>query len=1124
MQKTGTGQTIFEGTDSYRNIEMIMADISCRKVLVVCGGSFRRSNLPDFFAEKNINYCAYDGFSPNPTYEEVLEGLRVFQENQCDFLISIGGGSAIDVAKCIKAFAHMDASEDYIDQKITDSGIMHLAMPTTAGTGSESTHFAVIYKNGEKQSVSDESLRPEYVILEPSLLATLPDYQKKATLLDALCQAVESYWAVKADEESRAYAKEAITLILRYAKPYIRANENLIEIFHAANLAGRAIDLTQTTLAHAMSYKLTSLYGIAHGHAVALCMPYAWEYLAHHTDSLRDGVSKRDMEDALIELNRMFRCKTTGETVEFFRGMLAEFGLKAPKSSPEDLEVLAKSVNAQRLKNYPAQIGEAEFREMYRLILSRQDTEETRSRLLYTTACDLWEMEGFTEGKRQRMLSLKVREADIERRAGAAKTFLEAVWAYCGCKKEEEKLLSVISELCIALRGYALETNADVINYKNAVKILKPLKRPLSDEDLKEVKGLREKHGISEAHATALYLFLQIEQECQARNTKMKDVFGIDDAAVNVGILRGLLAQFDLLVAGDDSREGICQPKDVSSGYRYMLYWKSARDRFYDKKFQHYLTELRKVQLEMMDEIARVCDENNLTYVLNYGSLLGAVRHKGFIPWDDDVDICMPREDYEKFREIGKRELKRGCYPYSSEDYPDCWSSVMKVMKRDTVFVRHNYQYGEEDGQRVFIDVWPLDNVTGPERKEVERMKKTKSFLTRILSLKIKKRTGGELGRVDKIKMIFYRFVSEKWLIRTRRKVVTKWRNLQTDYWMSGGVYSYIKETMPKSWYLPTVSMPFEGHIYKFPGNYTEVLKHLYGNYMQLPPLEQRYTHAPLKVQMSEGGEVMYFAETQHRKRKTLRFKAKKKIIKLFRQAGEKINPFAQTCHTALLPVTGIFYRMTGKGRRLLAYQDKYKGKTCYAVVNSNLLTEGEIAAMEGNFTMSGEYESLFLKDMKWEPDFYCVSQNKDKNKRLPSWIAGSEKTQIFYTGSAAKYRKDQFKRAVRVPFRQTGDPYKTLGRMEKSYYDDGSGNMAFLLEMAVYMGFENIILTGLDKEYETYYMHHFADTEKLEKADEKYEAYQKRESRYAVIREMAHNKSRITEYKDIFSKKNSEK
>lgn len=1109
--ESGFEQAIFEGTDSYRNIERILKEAPCRKVLVVCGSSWKHSVLPDYFKKKKIDYCVYNGFQPNPTYENVLEGLEIFRENQCDFLISVGGGSAIDVAKCIKAYAGMEDSSEYICEEIKDNSIVHLAIPTTAGTGSESTHFAVMYYKGSKMSVSHICLLPEYVILEPSLLATLPDYQKKATLLDALCQATESYWSVKATAESRSYAKEAITVIFRYAKPYIQANENLIEIFHAANLAGRAINLTQTTLAHAMSYKLTSLYGIAHGHAVALCMPYVWQYLAEHTDSLQEGCRKEELEQTLQEINEIYHCKTTEGAISLFQGMIADFALNIPEYSSEDFAVLADSVNEQRMQNFPAHISKEELLQMYGRILRNTEDLSLRNRFIYRAECDMWELKSFSVF-RQCLITPKMKEIKKGTRAAAVRTLFDAFWICENCGQTDiENVLHIVSELSIGLRGYLFGKRPDVINYENARKNLEQYQKPITIDEKKKIGQLQEAHKIVEDHAVILYRFLQLKDALSGNKEKASRLFGLYDKDINIGILHGILSEFGLLVTGNKECEMLNNQKDIDHSFRCLFYWKNAKDVFFDKKMQRYLTDLREVQLEMMDEIARVCKENNLTYVLNYGSLLGAVRHKGFIPWDDDMDICMPREDYEKFREIGKTQLRKGYYLYCSEDYPDCWSSIMKLMKKDTVFIRHGMEYESEDGQRIFIDIWPLDNVMGPAEKASAKIKAKKTRLTRILRLKIKEKTGGQLGREEKVKMLFYRFISAKWLIRTRYRTITKWKNEKTEYWMSGGVYNYIKETMPKAWYLPTTTVSFEGHDYQAPGNYEEVLKHLYGNYMQIPPLSLRYTHGPFKVQMKEGGEVRYFSETLHRNGKSIRFKLKRKTDRIFKNISKAIRPCRESVHAFAVQAAGAFRSMTANGRKLLSYKNKYQGDTCYVIADSNVLTEQDLAAMKGTRTFAGEINSLMLRKQKWAPDFYCISGLKWDQDIMPSIVAKSDKTQIFYTNAPQKGKKDMLKSGIHVAERRRGKA-AAPGRMEKNYFNEGAGNLIFLVEMAVYMGFEKIIVLGMNNTYATYHMYHFADTKKLEKADRDYERYRIRMARYNVIKKALHGKCQIVE------------
>ena len=195
-----------------------------------------------------------------------MAGVEAFKASGCDTFLAVGGGSPIDVAKCIKHYSESDAPL--------------IAIPTTSGTGSESTHFAVVYENGNKLSVAAPNLLPDIAILEPSTLKNVPEYTRKATMLDALCHAIESHWAKKATDESRSYAEQAIALILRYKDAYLaNTDEGNAGMMEAANLAGQAINISTTTAAHAMCYKITSLYGFQHGHAAAICLPEVWKQI-----------------------------------------------------------------------------------------------------------------------------------------------------------------------------------------------------------------------------------------------------------------------------------------------------------------------------------------------------------------------------------------------------------------------------------------------------------------------------------------------------------------------------------------------------------------------------------------------------------------------------------------------------------------------------------------------------------------------------------------------------------------------------------------------------------------------------------------------------------------------------
>lgn len=203
-------------------------------------------------------------------------------------------------------------------------------------------------------------------------MKTLPLYQKKSTMLDALCHSIESFWSVNSTEESKQYSREAIQLMMKYKNAYL-ANEAIgnTAMLKAANIAGKAINITQTTAGHAMCYKLTSLYGIAHGHAAALCNAALWPYMAQHMEKCIDPRGKDYLEDLFLETASAMGCGSIEEALTRYQSILAELGMDAPiMKNVSDLEVLTESVNPARLRNNPVRLDKETLRYLYKLILN----------------------------------------------------------------------------------------------------------------------------------------------------------------------------------------------------------------------------------------------------------------------------------------------------------------------------------------------------------------------------------------------------------------------------------------------------------------------------------------------------------------------------------------------------------------------------------------------------------------------------------------------------------------------------------------------------------------------------------------------------------------------------------
>lgn len=349
--------------------------VGSKKVLLVCDSSFSFLNIKADIETISTPYVVFDEFTPNPLYEDVCKGVDIFNVEHCDTILAVGGGSSMDVAKCIKLYSKMSKDRLYLDQDYKDTGIKLIAVPTTAGTGSESTRYAVIYYDGKKQSVTHDSIIPNIAILEPRVLKTLPLYQKKCTMLDALCQGIESWWSVNSTDESKAYSKIAVETIMKWWNEYIFENtdEAAIHIMEAANYAGRAICITQTTAPHAFSYKITSMYNLPHGHAVAVCLPEIWQFMLSNLDKCLDGRGEVYLCDIFLQIASAMGCSTPEQAIAKFCQMMTDMEMASPTSDlshrTSDLNVLTSSVNPIRLKNNPVELDRENIKTLYEIIV-----------------------------------------------------------------------------------------------------------------------------------------------------------------------------------------------------------------------------------------------------------------------------------------------------------------------------------------------------------------------------------------------------------------------------------------------------------------------------------------------------------------------------------------------------------------------------------------------------------------------------------------------------------------------------------------------------------------------------------------------------------------------------------
>ena len=269
----------------------------------------------------------------------------------------------IDLAKIISIAYSNNCStvKEVLSNKKLKNRIDLIFIPTTVGSGSEATTFAVMYKNKTKYSLNNKSIEPKYVILDPKLLNSLPNKILHYTMLDALAHSIESIWAVAGTAKSKYYAKEAIKLILSSMSNHNTINR-LDDLQLGSHLAGKAINISRTTIPHSISYPLSSYFKIHHGLAVFLILP-SMVKLNFHTNEYDINKNTRlsSINKSYSTLFKLFEVKNIKSFYNKLNTILTDFGfsprLRDYHIKKEDLKLITEnSINMERWKNNPRKI------------------------------------------------------------------------------------------------------------------------------------------------------------------------------------------------------------------------------------------------------------------------------------------------------------------------------------------------------------------------------------------------------------------------------------------------------------------------------------------------------------------------------------------------------------------------------------------------------------------------------------------------------------------------------------------------------------------------------------------------------------------------------------------------
>ena len=258
------------------------------------------------------------------------------------------------------------------------------------------------------------------------------------------------------------------------------------------------------------------------------------------------------------------------------------------------------------------------------------------------------------------------------------------------------------------------------------------------------------------------------------------------------------------------------------------------------------LDEIKQTELNILLEFSKICDENDLTFYLCGGTLLGAVRHKGFIPWDDDIDICMARPEYNRLAKLAKENKLRKpdwlqivCYDNRTSRFP-----FIKVLDKRTVV--YNDFFKENENDNLWIDLLPVDGIPESEA-ETEELYRTVTRYRKYVQMKYVRPFEGKSLTKKLIKPFLSLWAHIVNTDRYNERIVqmstaNRYEDSKTVGIVTEGLYG-VKEGIPKDAYEKSIEVEFEGHTFKATSYWHEYLSNLFGDYMQLPPEDKRKTH-----------------------------------------------------------------------------------------------------------------------------------------------------------------------------------------------------------------------------------------------------------------------------------------
>ena len=370
---------LHRGAGALRRLPDLLRSDTSRRVLLVTGRrSFEASGAASLEAalEHVGPVRRWADVTPNPSADDIDGLVAIAASHRPDLVVGVGGGSVLDAAKAAAALLDATDTAGVAERirsgtAIRDRRVGLVLVPTTAGSGAEATPFATVYVDGVKHSLAGPALRADRVVLDPMLLGGASITQRATSGFDAVAQAIESLWAVGADEGSRRDARWALALLLPAIRGFVAGDGDpgaARRMLLGSHLAGRAIAVSRTTAAHALSYALTTDLGLPHGRAVGTTLPALLRINADAPDEdlrVSPSTHRRAMREVLAALGVEDGAEGEARLV----ALLQDIGLRPlPPATAGAIRTraaeLALRANAERLGNDPVRLDTARLIEV----------------------------------------------------------------------------------------------------------------------------------------------------------------------------------------------------------------------------------------------------------------------------------------------------------------------------------------------------------------------------------------------------------------------------------------------------------------------------------------------------------------------------------------------------------------------------------------------------------------------------------------------------------------------------------------------------------------------------------------------------------------------------------------